>query len=88
MLKNKFNISKVFKIFKYISFKIFIFSFFIGLLFLYLMGPQNKKVYVYPSQQTVNKAIFQDKANQCFLYKEETIECPKDKKDISIIPIQ
>jgi len=83
-----FKIPKVLKIFKYISFKIFVASFLMGLLFLYLMGPQNKKVYVYPSPQTVNKAIFQDKAEQCFLYKEENVDCPSNKKDISMIPVQ
>lgn len=83
-----FKIPKVFKIFKIISFKIFIASFLMGLFFLYLIGPQNKKVYVYPSPQTVDKAIFQDKAEQCFLYKEENVDCPSNKKDISMIPVQ
>jgi hypothetical protein len=83
-----FKIPKVFKIFKIISFKIFIVSFLIGLLFLYVMGPQNKKVYVYPSPQTVDRAIFQDKAEQCFLYKEENVDCPTNKKNISVIPVQ
>jgi hypothetical protein len=83
-----FKIPKAFKIFKIISFKIFIVSFLIGLLFLYVMGPQNKKVYVYPSPQTVDRAIFQDKAEQCFLYKEENVDCPTNKKNISVIPVQ
>lgn len=83
-----FKIPKVFKIFKIISFKIFIVSFLMGLLFLYVMGPQNKKVYVYPSPQTVDRAIFQDKAEQCFLYKEENVDCPTNKKNISVIPVQ
>ena len=83
-----FKIPKVLKIFRYVSFKIFIASFLMGLLFLYLMGPHNKKVYVYPSPQTVDKAIFQDKAEQCFLYKEENVDCPSNKKDISMIPVQ
>lgn len=83
-----FKTPKVFRIFKYISFKIFTASFLMGLLFIYVIGPQNKKVYVYPSPQTVNKAILQDKAKQCFLYKEEYVECPTNKKDISIIPVQ
>lgn len=83
-----FKIPKVFKIFRIISFKIFIVSFLIGLLFLYVMGPQNKKVYVYPSPQTVDRAIFQDKAEQCFLYKEENVDCPTNKKNISVIPVQ
>lgn len=73
---------------KYISLKIFAASFLVGLIFIFIIGPQNKSVYVYPSPQTVNKAIFQDKANQCFLYKEEVVDCPKNKKNISIIPVQ
>lgn len=83
-----FRNNRVFKIFKYISFKIFISSFIIGLFFLYLMGPPHKNVYVYPSPQTVDKAIFQDKTQQCFLYKEENVDCPLNKKDISVIPVQ
>ena len=83
-----FRVPKVFQVFKYISFKYFIASFLIGLLFLYLMGPQTKKVYVYPSPQTIDKAIFQDKPDQCFLYKEESVDCPSNKKDIIIIPVQ
>ena len=87
-IPNVSNIFKIFKIFQYISFKIFLSSFLVGLLFLYLMGPQNKKVYVYPSPQTIDKAIFQDKAQQCFLYKQEETECPKNKNDINSIPVQ
>lgn len=84
----RLKIPKIFKIFRIISFKIFIASFLIGLLFLYLMGPDRKKVYVYPSPETINKAIFQDNTKRCFLYKEENVECPMNKKDISIIPVQ
>lgn len=83
-----FKIPRVLKMFKVVSLKVFIMSFLIGLLFLYLMGPQTKKVYVYPSPDTIDKAIFQDKANQCFLYKEETVTCPSNKKEISQIPVQ
>ena len=83
-----FKIPRVLKMFKVVSLKVFIMSFLIGLLFLYLMGPQTKKVYVYPSPDTIDKAIFQDKANQCFLYKEETVTCPSTKKEISQIPVQ
>lgn len=83
-----FKIPKVLKFFKYISFKIFIASFLMGLLFIYIIGPQNKKVYVYPSPQTVDRAIFKDKAEQCFLFKEENVDCPTNKKEISVIPVQ
>ena len=83
-----FKAPKIFKIFKYISFKIFVLSFLSGIVFLYLLGPENKKVYVYPNPETIGKAIFQDKSEQCFLYKEENVMCPTDKKNISSIPVQ
>lgn len=78
----------VLKIFHHISLKYFLGSFLVGLLFLYLTGPQTKKVYVYPSPETIEKAIFQDKAKQCFLYQEQVVQCPENKKEISSIPVQ
>jgi hypothetical protein len=78
----------MFKILQNLSLKIFFISFLVGLLFLYILGPETKKVYVYPNQETVGKAIFQDKTNQCFSYLEEAVMCPNDKKDISTIPVQ
>jgi hypothetical protein len=78
----------IFKILKNLSLKIFIVSFLVGLLFLYILGPETKKVFVYPNPETVGKAIFQDKTNQCFSYREEAVMCPNDKKDISTIPVQ
>ena len=72
----------------YISLPIFLISFTIGLLFVYLMGPEMKNIYIYPSPENVNKILFKDKANNCFYFEEENIECPKDKNMISTIPIQ
>ena len=84
----QFKFSNVFHFTKYISFKYFIASFLVGILFLYLIGPDTKKIYIYPNPNTINKAIFQDKTSQCFLYKEENVVCPSNKKDISTIPVQ
>ena len=80
--------SKMSKIFGLISWKIFFISFVVGLMFIYVLGPENKKVYVYPNPNTIDKAIFQDKTNACFKFKEKTVTCPLDKKEISQIPIQ
>lgn len=63
-------------------------SFTIGLFFIYVLGPDNKKIYVYPSPETINKVLFKDKANNCFYFEEEIVECPKDESLISEIPIQ
>lgn len=73
---------------KYISIPIFIASFLIGLIFIYLYGPETKNIYIYPSPDNYKEILFKDKANNCFSFNEEKIECPKDENLISKIPIQ
>lgn len=75
-------------ILNYISLPIFLVSFAIGLLFIYLMGPEMKTIYIYPSPENVDKILFKDKADNCFNFEEEIVECPKDENLISKIPIQ
>ena len=72
----------------YISLPAFLISFAIGLFFVYIWGPETKIVHIYPSPETVNKVLFKDKANNCFYFEEEEVECPKDKSQISTIPMQ
>ena len=72
----------------YISLPVFLISFAIGILFIYLMGPEIKSIYIYPSPENVNKVLFKDKADNCFYFEEEYLECPKDENLISKIPIQ
>lgn len=72
----------------YISLPIFLISFAIGILFIYLMGPEMKTIYIYPSPENVDKVLFKDKAENCFYFEEENVECPKDENLISKIPIQ
>jgi len=75
-------------IFDYISFPIFIISFAIGLFFVYILGPEKKIIYIYPSPENINKILFKDKANNCFSFKEQEVQCPQDEGLISQIPIQ
>jgi hypothetical protein len=72
----------------YISIPVFLVSFAIGLFFVYVLGPEMQKIYIYPSPETVNKVLFKDKANNCFHFQEEAVDCPKDISKISSIPIQ
>jgi hypothetical protein len=75
-------------ILNYISIPIFLISFAVGLFFIYILGPETKTVYIYPSPENVDKVLFKDKAENCFYFEEETIECPKNESLISKIPIQ
>ncbi len=72
----------------YISLPIFLISFAIGIFFIYILGPEMKTIYIYPSPENVNKILFKDKADNCFYFHEEVVECPKDESLISNIPIQ
>jgi hypothetical protein len=72
----------------YISVPIFLISFAIGLFFIYIIGPEQKTIYIYPTPETINKILFKDKANNCFSFKQQVVECPTDESLISNVPIQ
>ena len=72
----------------YISIPIFVISFILGIVFIYIVGPATKTIFVYPSPENVNKILFKDNANNCFYYDEQEVTCPTDLSAISTIPIQ
>ena len=72
----------------YISLPVFLISFAIGIFFVYILGPEMKTVYIYPSPENVEKVLFKDNADNCFYFKPVVVECPKDKSLISAVPIQ
>ena len=75
-------------ILNYISFPAFLISFAVGLFFTYVLGPEIKTVYVYPTPENVDKVLFKDKADNCFSFQEEYIDCPDNESLISSTPIQ
>ena len=72
----------------YISIPVFLISFAVGVFFVYILGPEMKTIYVYPTPENVDKILFKDKADNCFNFVEQIVECPKDKSKISVVPIQ
>jgi hypothetical protein len=72
----------------YISMPVFLISFAIGLFFVYILGPETKTIFIYPTPENVNKVLFKDKADNCFAFEQEIVDCPKDEFLISKIPIQ
>jgi hypothetical protein len=47
-----------------------------------------KTIYIYPTPENVDKILFKDKANNCFHFEQQFVDCPKDTNLISTIPIQ
>ena len=72
----------------YISLPIFLTSFAIGLFFVYVLGPEAKIIYVYPSPENYMKTLYKDKANQCFQFKPIETKCPINPFSIKTIPTQ
>jgi hypothetical protein len=75
-------------ILNYISLPVFLVSFAIGIFFIYILGPEMKKIYIYPSPENVGKVLFKDKADNCFYFDQEEVDCPKNEFLISSIPVQ
>ena len=75
-------------ILNYISLPVFLISFAIGIFFIYILGPEMKTIYIYPTPENVNKFLFKDKADNCFYFKEQHISCPKNSSLITDMPIQ
>ena len=52
--------------FKYINFKIFLFSLAFGLFAVYMTAPDMRKIYVYPTPEHVDLIQYKDKTYTCF----------------------
>jgi hypothetical protein len=72
----------------YISIPVFLISLAIGLFFIYVLGPEEKKVFLYPNPQNIMDTIYKDKADQCFKYSSNEVTCPKDTSLIQEVPMQ
>lgn len=72
----------------YINMPVFIISFAIGLFFVYVLGPEIKTIYMYPSPSNYLKTQYKDDSNQCFQFKPVEIECPINPLKIKTVPVQ
>ena len=73
---------------KYISLRIFLISFAIGLFFVYIIGPEFKTIYDYPTPQNYMKNQYKDASGECFQFKPVETSCPINPFSIRTIPIQ
>lgn len=73
---------------KFINVPVFILSFAIGIFFVYLVDPENRIVYVYPTPENVDLLQYKDHAGTCYQFKPTSVECPTDESMISVVPPQ
>jgi len=69
-------------LFKFIDLRIFFFSLVVGLLFVYIVVPETRTVYVYPTPENVDDILYRDKTGQCFKMKEKQVMCPSNDAHI------
>ena len=73
---------------KYINIQIFIISFAIGLFFVYVLGPETKIIYMYPSPSNYTKIQYKDNSDQCFNFTPTETKCPMNPFKINTVPVQ
>lgn len=73
---------------KYICLYTFLISFSIGLFFIYVIGPEIKTIYVYPTLNNYLKYQYKDNTDQCFEIQPTEVKCPLNPLNIKSIPPQ
>lgn len=73
---------------KYISIPVFLSSFIVGLIFIYILGPEIKTIYKYPSPSNYNDILYKDKVDQCYQFIPKETNCPINPLSIKTVPIQ
>ena len=72
---------------KYINIPLFIISFAIGLFFVYVLGPETKTIYMYPSPSNYTKTQDKDNTDQCFKFTPTETKCPLNPFNIHTVPV-
>ena len=74
--------------FKYINFPVFLISFTIGLLYIYVADEYKKTIIMYPTPDNIKETQYKDKSNHCFTYNLKEVKCPLDDNLLHNIKIQ
>lgn len=67
-----------------INFKVFILSFVIGTICMFVTAPDPKEITVYPTTDNRHLFQFRDKANNCFQLKQHIVKCSNDAEEIPL----
>ena len=64
--------------FKYINFRIFLVSFALGILYVYLNEDHKKIIVIHPTPDNYEQYQFKDKTGTCFSYQLKELKCPNE----------
>ena len=73
---------------QYISIPLFIVSFLIGMVYIYLSNPPTRSITIYPTIDNVGKFQYKDRADNCFAFIPTEKKCPFMSNSVKKIPIQ
>ena len=73
---------------KLFSLPVFLISFAIGVLVVYLTSSPPREIMVYPTLENVGDLLYRDKADSCFRFTPREVSCPKNKAEIKKIQPQ
>lgn len=72
---------------KLFSLPVFLVSFAIGVLVVYLTSPPPRDIMVYPTPENVGDLLYRDRAQSCFRFEPQEVPCPKNKDEIKkVVP--
>lgn len=74
--------------FEYIDPFVFFISLGVGIFLTYLVSPNPKIIYKYPTPSNAGKITYVDDAGVCYKYKSTKVNCPSDKSQVKSIDIQ
>ena len=73
---------------KLFNFTAFIISLALGMFVVYVSGARYKTVYVYPTEENIDKHLYMDKASNCFTLEKQEVACPANSKHIKHVRAQ
>jgi hypothetical protein len=73
---------------KYINIPVFLISFTIGLLYIYVAEEYKKTIIMYPTPDNIKENQYKDKSDHCFTYNLKEVKCPLDENLLHNIKIQ
>lgn len=68
------------------NFPIFLIAFSLGLLYIYIIGPERKAIIKYPTPYN-NNVIYKDNANNCYVYESKKVSCTENPTKVIPQPV-